>query len=294
MKFPWNKYIELPTERRNTLQIFITNRCNLKCTGCFARNVMGEDTQDISTEEYEKAVKDFVNKGGKQVNLLGGEPLLHPNLYNLLNINANYSLKTTIYTNGYEIGNIVNPYLKRRIWDNAKLRVSIYSFAGNSKSCVSIPENSLHFDANYMISSNSTLEDMLLCALRCESVYRCKVFFISSLRELDNDRKEFFDDTDLTMPVLEYKELVHRFLDAYKGNMDIHVSKRGVFESTASLCGNECKFANYFIGGKIIQCPYDVVNLKFQDDYEFDKRNCKQNNSCLMSKVIYRKKKNEQ
>ena len=48
MRFPWNKYIELPLERRNTLQVFITNKCNLKCKGCFARNVMGEDNQDIS------------------------------------------------------------------------------------------------------------------------------------------------------------------------------------------------------------------------------------------------------
>ena len=92
------------------------------------------------------------------------------------------------------------------------------------------------------------------------------------------------------MPVLKYKELIHNFLERYSGNMEIHVSKRGVFESTKTLPDNKCKFANYFIGGKIIQCPYDVVNLKFQNDYEFGKRNCQQNNTCLMSKVIYKRK----
>jgi len=288
MRFPWNKYIELPLESRNTLQIFITNRCNLKCTGCFARNVMGESNKDISPEEYERAVESFVSKKGRQINLLGGEPFLHPHLHRLLCINAYYKLKTTIYTNGYHFDK-VDKFLKRD-FENVKLRVSIYSLKEGVKACGSIPDDSPRFDGNFMVSANTTVNGLIDAAYQCEFLHDCRVFFISSLRELDNDRQEFFDDTDLTMPVVQYKELVHRFLDAYEGSMDIHVSKRGVFESTTSLCNNKCRFANYFIGGKIIQCPYDVVNLKYQDDYSFNERFCQQSNSCLMSKVIYRKR----
>ena len=290
MKFPWNKYIELPLESRYTLQIFITNKCNLKCTGCFARKAMGDSNQDISLDEYERVIIDFIQKEGKQINLLGGEPLLHPKLREILDINKKYGLKTTIYTNGKAFG----PYLRSEFKD-VKLRVSIYSYRGedktklpDNKSCLSIPDDSPRFDGNFMVSSTTTVQDLINAAYRCEFVHDCKVFFISSLRELDNDRQEFFDDTDLTMPVIQYKELVHRFLDAYEGDMDIHVSKRGVFESTTSLCNNKCKFANYFIGGRIIQCPYDVINLKYQNDYTFGNRHCRQSSSCLMSKVIYR------
>lgn len=301
MRFPWDKYIELPLESRNTLQIFITNKCNLKCTGCFARNAMGDRDKDISPEEYEKAVENFVSKGGKQINMLGGEPFLHPHLHQLLRINASHSLKTTIYTNGYHFGE-ASDFLKIDTMDKllkndfgkVKIRVSIYSKDGGVKSCVSIPDGSPHFDGNFMVSAKTTVNQLIDAAYQCEFLHNCKVFFISSLRELDNDRQEFFDDTDLTMPVIQYKELVHQFLDAYEGNMDIHVSKRGVFESTTSLCNNKCRFANLFIGGKIIQCPYDVVNLKYQDDYSFNKRHCQHNNSCLMSKVIYRKKKKDE
>jgi len=287
MKFPWNKYIELSVERRNTLQVFITNKCNLRCPGCFARNVMGEDNKDISLEEYSNAVLNFIQKGGKQINLLGGEPLLHPNLFDLLKINKAYKLKTTIYTNGL----VLDSFFLSDFQD-VKLRVSIYSYKGENKSCLSIPIDSPKFDANFMVSAKTEITELLHSAARCEFTYGCKVFFISSIRELDNKRQEFFDDTDLTMPVIKYKELVHKFLNAYDGDMEIHVSKRGVFESTINGCSNKCCFSNYFIGGKIIQCPYDVVNLKFQDDYEFDKRFCQQNSTCLMTKVIYKRGKN--
>ena len=288
MKFPWNKYIELPVNIRNTLQIFITNRCNLKCKGCFDRNVMGDSNQDISLEEYKEVIDDFLLKGGRQINLLGGEPLLHPELRGILSINKHYGLKTTIYTNGRAFKGYSPEDFK-----DVKLRVSIYSYDGENKSFLDISEKdgkNFCFDANFMVSSATKLEDLFWTAAIAENNYDCKVFFISSLRELDNERREFFDDTDLTMPVVQYKELVHSFLDLYRGDMDIHVSKRGVFESTATLPCRKCRFANYFIGGKVIQCPYDVVNEKYQGDYEFNKRFCQHNNSCLMSKVIYRRK----
>lgn len=285
MKFPWDKYIELPLSSRNTLQIFITNRCNCVCNGCFARNVMVDD-QDISLSEYRTAIATAVSKGVKQINLLGGEPFLHPQIYDLIEINNCTNLKTTIYTNGTLLHKIDVDRL-----GEAKLRVSIYSLEG-SKGINLLPgyDSRLTFDANFMIHSETTVDEMLEVARVAEEVHCCKVFFIFSMRELENSEKEFFCDNQYTGSILGYKKIVHSFLTQYPGNMDIHVSKRGVFESTTSIPRNRCCFANYFIGGKIIQCPYDVVNTAYQQDYDFDVRNCQHNTTCLMSKVIYRKK----
>lgn len=285
MKFPWHKYEELPLERRNTLQIFITNACNLKCEGCFARSMIRGEMAHISLEEYTQAIETLLEKDGKQVNLLGGEPFLHPNLKEIIKINECHDIKTTIYTNGY----FLNKYSKEELGE-AKIRVSLYSKEGKFKSAYGLPKTTLKTDANFMVSSNTTLEELIDTAKYMEENYDCSVFFISSLRELDNPRKEFFDDTPMTMPVVNYKELVHQFLDQYEGKMEIHISKRGVFESTKTVADNKCRFSNYFIGGKIIQCPYDIVNLKVQEDYSFNSRYCQHNNSCLMSKVKYRKK----
>ena len=285
MRFPWNKYEELPLSRRNTLQVFITNACNLKCNGCFARSVIVDEKNHMNIKEYVEILEKFLDKGGEQINLLGGEPLLHPNLREILDINQANKIKTSIYTNGY----FLDKYAKKD-FENIKLRVSLYCKLGEIKSAKNLLKTNIPIDANFMVSVNTSLEELLNCAEYIEENYNCDIFFISSIRELDNPKKEFFDDTKITMPVLKYKELIHNFLERYSGNMEIHVSKRGVFESTKTLPDNKCKFANYFIGGKIIQCPYDVVNLKFQNDYEFGKRNCQQNNTCLMSKVIYKRK----
>jgi len=288
MKFPWHKYEELPLSRRNTLQVFITNVCNLKCTGCFARKIMIDNNKHISLEEYTLVVQNFLEKGGQQINLLGGEPLLHPKLKEILRINNENNIKTTIYTNGY----FLDRYTKEDL-EGAKLRVSIYCEGGKIKNASSLPKTNLPIDANFMVSKETTLEELLDCSKYIENNYTCDTFFISSIRELDNPRKEFFDDTSITMPVIQYKELVHAFLEAYNGNMQIHISKRGVFESTKTLPDTTCRFANYFIGKKIIQCPYDVVNLNFQNDYAFEKRSCQQNNTCLMSKIVLKRKEPE-
>ncbi len=289
MKFPWNKYEELPLERRNTLQIFITNRCNLRCKGCFSRKAMGDSNADISMEEYMSAVLKFLEKGGKQINILGGEPLLHPALRKILDINRENKIKTTIYTNGY----FLKDYLKED-FEGVKLRISLCSEEMQNKNIKKLAITDIPFDANFMISKNTTLNEMLDCAHYVEKNHNCRVFFIFSMRELDNPEQEFFDDTENTMSVIDYKKLVHRFLEEYTGNMKIHISKRGVFESTTTLPDTKCRFANYFIGGKIIQCPYDIINLKFQKDYDFNCRNCQQNNTCLMSKIILKRaSKNE-
>lgn len=291
MKFPWHKYEEIETKKRNTLQVFITNKCNLKCDGCFARNTMNDENNEeyISIKEYHKILCNFVDRGGEKINLLGGEPLLHPELKRILKLNKSRGLKTTIYTNGL----LINKY-NQRDFCGAKIRISIYN-TGNDKykSLLKIPVVKYPVDFCYMVAKETSSIDLTVAVQYIDETFNCDAFFISSIRELDNPRKEFFDDTEMTMPIIKYKELVHNFLNdyiEYDINMDIHISKRGIFESTKNLPVRKCKFANYFIGGKIIQCPYDVVNLKYQKDYEFNKKYCQQNSTCLMSKVIYRKK----
>jgi organic radical activating enzyme len=291
MKFPWDKYEELPLSKRNTAQIFITRKCNLKCKECFAKHFMMKDAEAyMSLSEYMNHVDHAIEKGAEQINILGGEPMLHHKLDSFITYNIQKEIKTTIYTNG----TLLHKWGKEHI-RNATLRVSLQNVQGN-KGILSMPvyfgvgqKESIPFDANFMVSAKTTLREMLNVASICEIGYKCKVFFISSIREC-NHNNDFFSDTENTMPILEYKQLVHNFLTEYKGDMEIHISKRGVFESTISLPHAKCKFTNILLGGQIVQCPYDLVNERYQDDYVFDQRPCQQNNTCLMSKIKVKRK----
>lgn len=285
MKFPLNNYIELPSKRKNTLQVFITNRCNLSCEGCFAKNIMKTNNLDIAIPEYTKIIKKFIDRGGQHINILGGEPLLHPRLRRIIEITNGSDLSSHLYTNGL----FLDRY-NTMDFLTTKIRVSAYCKSSGNKSIDKIPITNIPVDVCYMIGKDTALKDLLETAYYVESKFNCNVFFISSIRELDNKRHEFFDDTDITMNLIKYKELVCKFLNKYNGKMEIHISKRGMFESTKTMAENKCRFANYFIGGKIIQCPYDVVNCKFQNDYTFNKRHCQHNNTCLMSKIVYVRK----
>jgi MoaA/NifB/PqqE/SkfB family radical SAM enzyme len=243
--------------------------------------------KDMTLVDYTRYVDRAVELGAKQINLLGGEPLLHSKLDSMCLYNAERELKTTVYTNGAYLH-----HFPRQYFHGAKLRVSVYRWDG-PKGALTLLQNSTStmpkFDMNFMVGADTTLEkDMLLAADTAEDL-GCEVFFISSIRDLYG-HGDFFEDSSHTMPVLEYKKLVHDFLHRYAGDMDIHISKRGVFESTCSVPHNKCKFANQFIGGGIVQCPYDIVNQKWQEEYEFDSRPCQQNNTCLMSKIVLRRR----
>lgn len=285
MIFPWNRFEELPLHRRNTLQIFITGKCNLNCEGCFARKLA---PVDIGYDEYCKVIATAKDQGVEQINLIGGEPFIHSKLRKFVELNAFNSLRTTVYTNG--------SFLPREYedWMNCcKFRVGLHHNEGKTKSVDALPHTEVPIEVCFMISRTTRLNDLRLAAYRLERNWDCRVFFISSLREMDNLAKDFFVDTTLTMPLLWYKKMVHGFLETYYGDMDVHISKRGVFESTVTLPDCHCRFANYIPGGKYIQCPYDLVNENYQDTYTWGSNApfCHQNNTCLMSKIIVRRRK---
>ena len=284
MYFPWYKYNELKVSRRNTLQMFITTACDMKCKECFVRKIKSNIVH-MSEEYYFNTLEKYKECGVQQINILGGEPLMHPKIKLFLTINRFFNIKTTIYTNG----TFLHKFDKEDFKD-IKLRVSFYNYYSKTKPILAFKAPKMPFDANFMVGNDTTLNGLLDSAKYAEKIFKCSVFFISSIRELDNQRNEFFDDTKNTMNLLHYKELVHNFLKQYEGNMEIHISKRGVFESTINKVDNKCMFGNVFPDGSMIQCPYDIINLGFTKKLTFNKRFCQHNNSCLMSKIAFKRK----
>lgn len=63
--------------------IIIDSYCNLKCPYCFANDVIEAHKDFISLESFDH-ILDFVLKSGdKRVGIIGGEPLLHPQFFEI-------------------------------------------------------------------------------------------------------------------------------------------------------------------------------------------------------------------
>ncbi len=79
-------------------QIFITLRCNKKCDFCFNRNI--DKKNDISTTAFEIISKKIRNKGIHEIDILGGEPTLHGELFSIIKKSKEYFDTIYLSTNG--------------------------------------------------------------------------------------------------------------------------------------------------------------------------------------------------
>ncbi len=83
--------------------IMMTDSCNLCCPYCFANEFVNKDKNEITEENFDKAVNFILGDGSHDsIGLIGGEPLLHSQFEYLLKklINNDKVKRVTIYTNG--------------------------------------------------------------------------------------------------------------------------------------------------------------------------------------------------
>lgn len=86
--------------------IALTNRCNLHCKYCFAHEYTSSKKDDISKENFIRALN--FAKGDGTIGLIGGEPLLHENINDFLSILVNTPeiRRVTLFTNGIYLDKI--------------------------------------------------------------------------------------------------------------------------------------------------------------------------------------------
>lgn len=66
------------------MNILLNNYCNLKCEYCFANEVIAEEKQNISLEDFQWLIDFLWRSGLDNIRLIGGEPTLHPQFADLL------------------------------------------------------------------------------------------------------------------------------------------------------------------------------------------------------------------
>ncbi len=90
--------------------IFLTRKCNLKCPYCFADEFVNKENEEITVENFKKALDFIKTSESERVGLIGGEPTLHPKFKEFLDIlNDDEAVKNyVIFTNGLEADKYIN------------------------------------------------------------------------------------------------------------------------------------------------------------------------------------------
>lgn len=285
------KYKEVPTIPLNTLQVFITDRCNLRCDGCFYAHNLGRD--EMSLGEYKQHVNNYLGTIDR-VTLLGGEPTLHKNLSDMLRFNLENKVKSTIYTNGKRLKDLEN--IGAEILDNTSIRFGVYGFSSGERPLTNVQRTKLPITMVYMLRKNNIAE-LMQVALAAETDFNCKGFYISSIREIGVSGS-FWRDSKDTIPLNDYFQIVQDFVANYEGNLDLHIARRGVIKSRFdvdvadgdddSACSrpNKCRFGNIFPDEKKIICPFDISKKLYSPKLVFNQRKCNKNKNCLLTKIV--------
>ncbi len=78
----------------------LTRNCNLACVHCRANAASGPHEGELSTGECKKIIDDIVGFSSPTVILTGGEPLLRPDLFDIIEYGQEKALRMVIAVNG--------------------------------------------------------------------------------------------------------------------------------------------------------------------------------------------------
>jgi radical SAM protein with 4Fe4S-binding SPASM domain len=85
------------------MQIYVTNRCNLRCKHCYMSSGLPLPNE-VGTTERMKAISIFAACcPGSKITFTGGEALLDPDIFELLAFARRSGLRTELYSNGLTI-----------------------------------------------------------------------------------------------------------------------------------------------------------------------------------------------
>lgn len=85
-----------------SMEIELSQRCNFKCPYCYVEGA--EDYSDeLTLSEIKNVIVQARDLGARKIILLGGEPMIHPHLPELVRFISENKLETEMFTNGSKI-----------------------------------------------------------------------------------------------------------------------------------------------------------------------------------------------
>jgi MoaA/NifB/PqqE/SkfB family radical SAM enzyme len=97
----FDRLVELPAEHNlSSVDVYITSRCNRRCTYCFLPSDFLNSGLHMSAEAFSDIVAWCLRYGVGEITLLGGEPSLHPAFPEMVALAHGQGLAVRVVTNG--------------------------------------------------------------------------------------------------------------------------------------------------------------------------------------------------
>ena len=87
-------------ERRPVTVWNVTRTCNLRCIHCYTDSEARKYSGELTTEEGKALIQDLASFQIPALLFSGGEPLAHPNLFELVSHARSFGIRPTLSTNG--------------------------------------------------------------------------------------------------------------------------------------------------------------------------------------------------
>ncbi len=100
--------------RIENVSLEVTRSCNLRCKHCYNDSGV-QKRNELSFEEIKQLIDELENTGVLNVMLTGGEPLLHPRLFDIIELIRLHSMSCMLFTNGTLLTKEVVTALKGRV-----------------------------------------------------------------------------------------------------------------------------------------------------------------------------------
>lgn len=81
------------------VQLNVTNRCNYHCAYCYGR-YFERERKDMFLADVKGVLSALAAKGAFRINLVGGEPLMHPDIGDIIDHANDLGMSTAMTTNG--------------------------------------------------------------------------------------------------------------------------------------------------------------------------------------------------
>lgn len=275
-----------------SLLLFITGKCNLNCQNCFSSST--RNSIEMTLEQIKKILD--VNDSFEKIDLMGGEPLLHKEITQIIKEIRKRGKHPSIYTNGIKLNELSEEVMP------IKACVSFHEIEADDpsrKPLKPIMENLKKF-----AEKGNKLKLVFLMdkyneknALDIVEFVDKKMPFVSKLTiGLMRYENDYWNDNHKgVLPFDLYAKKVQEIVNTYNGRLNLDIFLKGVLDfegDPGNLPNRVNRFKCIFQDLTYSDCLYNACDLKhpkLADTYKLPEEFCEckhtRRKKCLADKV---------